>query len=206
MIREIREMHCERRSAPLLRLGLSWTDTSRRPEGRVISCARVRRRLRPQPQPEANEEDASALANAIVSGESSSSAGAVRRARTAEADRRDEAAAAKTAYDRLRVDVSGIAAEVERAERAVDSAVGNVLQPTARRLLDEAKSLRLEFLKRVYAVDTMRPLLPPGFEEEKQRLLTFIAPELMAASRVVQQDWRAVIEALKADSDAPLPG
>jgi hypothetical protein len=199
-------MHCERRSAPLLRLGLSWTDTSRRPEGRVISCARVRRRLRPQPQPEANEEDASALANAIVSGESSSSAGAVRRARTAEADRRDEAAAAKTAYDRLRVDVSGIAAEVERAERAVDSAVGNVLQPTARRLLDEAKSLRLEFLKRVYAVDTMRPLLPPGFEEEKQRLLTFIAPELMAASRVVQQDWRAVIEALKADSDAPLPG
>ena len=84
--------------------------------------------------------------------------------------------------------------------------LGIVLQPAARRRLDEAKSLRLEFLKRVYAVDTMRPLLPPGFEEEKQRLLTFIAPELMAASRVVQQDWRAVIEALKVDSDAPLPG
>jgi hypothetical protein len=101
---------------------------------------------------------------------------------------------------------AGIAAEVERAERAVDVAMGAVLQPTARRLLDEAKSLRLKFLRRVYAVDTMRALLPPGFEEEKQRLLTLIAPELMAASRVVQQDWRAVIEALKVDSDAPLPG
>jgi hypothetical protein len=154
---------------------------------------------------EAHEEDATALADAIVSGDTSSSAGAVRRARTAEIERRDEAAAAKAAYDRLRVDVSGIAAEVERAERAVDVAMGAVLQPTARRLLDEAKSLRLKFLRRVYAVDTMRALLPPGFEEEKQRLLTLIAPELMAASRVVQQDWRAVIEALKVDSDAPLP-
>jgi hypothetical protein len=115
---------------------------------------------------EANEEDAAALADAIVSGESSSSAGAVRRARAAEADRRDEAVAARAAYGRLRADVSGIAAEVERAERAVNAAIGGVLQPTARRLLDEAKSLRLEFLRRVYAVDTMRALLPPSFEEE----------------------------------------
>jgi hypothetical protein len=153
---------------------------------------------------EANEEDATALADAIISGDSSSSAGAVRRARTAEIERRDEAAAAKAAYDRLRIDVSGIAAEVERAERGVQTAIGGVLQPTARRLLDEARNLRLEFLKRVYAVDTMRALLPPDFDEEKQKLLTFIAPELMAASAVTQQRWKAAIEQLRSDSEAPL--
>ena len=134
--------------------------------------------------------------------EAASSAGAACRARAAEADRRDEAAAAKAAYEPLRVDVSSIAAEVERAERAVNAAIEVVLQPTARRLFDEARSLRLEFLKRVYAVDTMRALLPPDLDEEKQRLLTFIAPELitfiapelMAASRIVQQNWGAAIE------------
>ena len=59
----------------------------------------------------------------------------------------------------------------------------------------------------------MRALLPPDLDEEKQRLLTFIAPELitfiapelMAASRIVQQNWGAAIEALKADADASLP-
>ena len=154
---------------------------------------------------QANEEDAAALATAIVAGESSSSAGAVRRARAAEADRRDESAAAKAAYDRLRVDVSGIAAEAERAGRAVDVAIGGVLQPTVRRLLDEARNLRLEFLRRIYAVDAMRALLPADLDEEKQRLLTFIAPELMAASSVVQRDRQIAIEALKSDADAGLP-
>lgn len=83
--------------------------------------------------------------------------------------------------------------------------LGALLQPVARRLLDEARNLRLEFLWRVYAVDTMRASLPLGFDEEKQRLLTFIAPELMAASRVVQRDWQTAIEALRANADAPVP-
>ena len=46
-----------------------------------------------------------------------------------------------------------------------------------RRLLDEARNLRLEFLRRIYAVDAMRALLPADLDEEKQRLLTFIAPD-----------------------------
>ena len=79
------------------------------------------------------------------------------------------------------------------------------MQPTARRLLDEARNLRLEFLRRIYAVDTVGAFLPVDLIDEKQRLLTFIAPELMAASRVVQQSWQAAIERLKNDADAELP-
>jgi hypothetical protein len=155
---------------------------------------------------QAQETDAAALVGAIVAGAPSSVVGAARKARIAEDACRDEVAAAEAAYGRLRVDVSGIAAEAERAERAVDAAVGGVLQPVARRLLDEARNLRLEFLKRIYAVDTMRALLPADLVAEKERLLTFISPELMAASATVQKDWRTAIEALKGNPDAPLPG
>jgi hypothetical protein len=42
----------------------------------------------------------------------------------------------------------------------------------------------------------MRALLPTDLDEERQRPLTLVASEPMAASRVVQRDWGAAIEQL----------
>ncbi len=57
----------------------------------------------------------------------------------------------------------------------------------------------------MYALDTLRELLPIDVNEAAARLVVLTAPELMAASRDVQRDWRTAIERLKANADAPLP-
>ncbi len=63
----------------------------------------------------------------------------------------------------------------------------------------------MAFLKRVYALGALRSLLPTDVIEATERLTVLIDPEAMAASREIQRDWQAALQALRTDADAPMP-
>jgi hypothetical protein len=60
--------------------------------------------------------------------------------------------------------------ELQRADKAVDAAITAALELVARELLDQARSHRTEFLKRMYAVDAIRLMVPNDINEAAQRL------------------------------------
>ena len=100
----------------------------------------------------------------------------MRAARAAETDLQDQLDAARSSVDRIKQDRADAAAELERAERAVQVAIAAVLEPEARKLLEEARIHRAEYLKTVYAIDAIRVLIPDDIIKQVEVLGTYNAP------------------------------
>jgi hypothetical protein len=155
---------------------------------------------------EAQETDAAALVGAIVSGTPSSAVGvAARKARIAEGNCRDEVAAAEAACSQLRVEASNVRAQFERAERAVQSAIASIVEPEARKLFEQARFHRIEYLKKIYAIDAIRVHVPDDIIKQVEVLGCYNAPGNLDISVSVRKSWEAALEALKSNADSALP-
>jgi hypothetical protein len=147
----------------------------------------------------AKAEDAERLAAALVSGVSAPPQ-VTRRAREAEIAATDALEAARSAVGRLEADLKHVDHEVERSIQDVDVAIGAVLAPTAKVMVEQAKGFRAEFLQRQYAMNALHGL--DGFTSLHFAISESEHRELCAS---VQRSWQAAIAALKTNADAPLP-
>ena len=154
----------------------------------------------------AKAADAEAMAEALANGDGgAASPRATRRAREAEIEAGDAVEAARSAVVRLERDLKDAEHEAERAGKDVNAAVAAVLRPTALRMIEEASALRARYLALMYAVSAMVENGLGGGE------FTYLRFEISDAehqqlSTSVGRTWKTVIEALKTNGDAPLPG
>jgi hypothetical protein len=153
----------------------------------------------------ARETHAAAVVDAIARGEKPPAATGLKAARAAETDLHDQRDAAQSSVDRIKQDKAAAMAELERAERAVQAAVAAVLEPQARKLLEQARFHRIEYLKRVYTINAIRVLIPDDVMKEVEVLECFNAPGNMDLSLSIQRNWKAALEALKSNADSALP-
>jgi hypothetical protein len=157
---------------------------------------------------EARESDAAELAKAISTGGASSARG-LRQARIAETEATDNLEMAQTAAHALWADNTA-ERESERAGMVVASAVAAVLEPVTRQLLDESKNLQERDWSIQQRLTVIRDAIgykhPLHAEIEKSWNRSPASEEVLQRSMAIQKDWKAAIEALKADADAPLPG
>jgi DNA repair exonuclease SbcCD ATPase subunit len=149
----------------------------------------------------AKGEDAEALAAVLVSGGSAPPQAATQRAREEQLAATDALEAARSAVTRLERDLKDCEREVERADEAVRAAIAAMLQPTAQKMIDEAKHFRAEYLKRQHAIDAMAERLD-GF---KRLDFSVGDDEYRALCVSFRGPWTAAIERLTRDGDAPLP-
>jgi hypothetical protein len=154
----------------------------------------------------AREEHAARVADAIGQGEKPPAATGLKAARAAETDLQDQRSAIQSSIDTIRQDKAAAAAELERAERAVQAAIASMLEPEARKLLEEARIHRTEYLKRVYAINAIRVLIPDDILKQVEVLDCFNAPGNMDLSLSIQRHWQSALAALKTNAEAPLPG
>ena len=153
----------------------------------------------------ARETHAAAVAEAIAQGGKPPTATGVKASRSAETDLEDQREAIQSSIDTIRQDKAAAAAELECAERAVQAAIASMLEPEARKLLEEAQIHRTEYLKRVYAIDAIRVLIPDDIIKQVEILGCYNAPGNRDLSASIQKSWQAALEQLKRDPDAELP-
>jgi pyruvate-formate lyase len=154
----------------------------------------------------ARETHAAAVVDAIARGEKPPAATGLKAARAAETDLQDQRDAAQSSIDTIRQDKAAAMAELERAERAVQAAIAAVLEPEARKLLEQARFHRIEYLKKIYAIDAIRVHVPDDIIKQVEVLGCYNAPGNLDISVSVQKSWRAALDAIKTNSEAPLPG
>jgi hypothetical protein len=154
----------------------------------------------------ARDHDAKELAQAITAG-GSSPARATRQARAKVDEAPDDLETSQSALASLREGLGELADEAERSQKVVVAAIVELLVPVARALLAEARDHKVQFQRRLYALDVLSSLLPlpTDIKGEKERLPILVTPEAMELSRTVQRDWKAALETLKTNADAPLP-
>jgi hypothetical protein len=156
----------------------------------------------------AKETDVQDLAEAISTG-GSSTARALRKARTAETEAADDLELAQTAAHTLWADNTA-EREVERAGTVVSAAIAAMLAPVAEELLAESRNLP----ERDWAIEQRLTVIrdalgykhPLHAEIGKLWIESPASEEVLQRSMAIQRDWKAAIEALKADAEAPLPG
>jgi hypothetical protein len=168
--------------------------------GNLVSGARRKFEVASKAVAAARDEDAQQLAAAITSGETVSPQ-AARRAREAEIEAGDDIAMARAAYAQLEADLKDAEREVEGAGKAVNVAVAAVLKPVAERMIEQADRARSQYITKMYALSAMVDAGVGG----KCLLFEITDAEHRRLSASVGQTWRAAIEALKTDSDSPLP-
>ena len=149
----------------------------------------------------AKAEDAEALADSLVQGAGTTPLQTTRRAREEEIEAVDALEASRAAVSRLETDLQEAQHAAKRAGKGVRAIISALLKPVAERMREEASSLRVQYLTRMYAVAAMAEQLDGisylrfdiGEAEHRQLRAT------------ISQSWLDAIDALARDSSAAIP-
>jgi hypothetical protein len=157
----------------------------------------------------ARETHAQHIASAITGGGSPTTTGLIPAARAHERDAEDELEALKSALSSLQAGLADMESDAAVAGRAVDAALAQALMPVARDLLVRTRDHYLKFMatdEALHAVTAVFNHWDGGTEIAQQAnragSLTDADARTLGATK---QQWKAALEALKRDADAPLP-
>jgi hypothetical protein len=150
----------------------------------------------------AKREDAEQLADALVRGTETTPVQTINRSREEMVAAGDALEASRAAVTRLESDLKEAEAEAMRADKAVGIAVAAVVAPIAEQMREEARAARGRYLELMYATGAM---VDAGLGGSYLQFAISDA-EHQQLSTSVGRTWKTVIEALKTNGDAPLPG
>jgi hypothetical protein len=171
-----------------------------------VARAQERLRLATAAVAKAKEEHTARVTRALEENREPPRSTIVQDARNMEAETLGELNAAKAAVEAIATGVKDLEVDVTVAGRAVNAALAQTLEPTLRRLIEEARAHRDAYLRAQVAMvavaglfDTWRPL---------RKQSTFIGLGSDADGRVMdaaRRQWETALAALRLDPDAELP-
>jgi hypothetical protein len=154
----------------------------------------------------AQQDHAAHVASAITGGSSPTATGLIRAARAHERDAEDELAAAKNALSSLEGDLVLAEADAAVAGKAVDRALAETLEPTLRRLMDEARAHRDSYLRAQVAMVQVAGLFDPWHPLSKES--SFVGLGSNADTHLMDESrakWEDALKTLRENADAELP-
>jgi hypothetical protein len=154
----------------------------------------------------ARESHAQNIADSLVADAAPAGTGLIRIAQDHERDATDDLAAARDALVRLESDLVLMTADEAVARKTVERVLGDVLEPTLRRLIAQARAHRDSFLRAQVAMVEVAGLFDAWHPLRKEA--SFVGLGSDADARLMEVSaakWRSALAALRESADAPVP-